>query len=160
MTFHKLILTTAAASMTATVALAASNDITSDREDVGTYDGVMIEQGRTDASDSAVVDDLSQSERANSMDTTEAENVLNAATTGAEVETVNGERIGKVAGLWSPDGESTRYIVVSVAEDANIAAKQIGFEISELEAVETGGLEYSNTLAFLRENVAEKASKM
>ena len=160
MTFHKFILTTATAGMTATLALAAEDDMASDRNDVGSYDGVMIEQGMTGASDTAVVDELGKSERANTMDTAEAENVLTAATTGAEVETVNGERIGKVSGLWSPEGESKRYVVVAVAEEAGIPAKQIGFEISALEAVETGGLEYSNTLAQLREDVAEKAGKM
>lgn len=158
MTFHSFILLSATAGMTATLAMAESHDMATDRPNVGTYDGIMIEQGETDATDEYVVDELEDKERALSHSTTEAENVINAATPGTEVQSVYRETIGKVAGLWQPEGDDGYpYIIVDISESADIEARQLGFEVSALEATKAGALEYSNTLEHLREQVADAA---
>lgn len=179
MTFHKLALTTALATLTGVAAhaqVAAATptepepELDSERALGDTATTPDRSAGATDAvmPDATVsADGMITAPRAlpmkgkdlDSVDETAVDNILKEAANGARLNSVDNLTIGQATAYTKGDGAED-LIVVDVSEDADLAAERIAFEASSLRVERVGGLQYDYTLAQLREAVAARVAAM
>lgn len=164
MTFHKLALTTAMASVTAIAAQADTHD--NEPEPAKTdeivpgaeadmHKATVSEDGDITAPGPVTTDGKEPWE----VDRTAVDNILAEAEDGATVNSVDGETIGKVVS-HKGDRDGEHLLVVDVSDEANLAADRIAFHLASLQVERVGGLQYDYTLEQLREAVAARVAAM
>ena len=170
MTIHKLLLTTAMASVTAVAAQADNQDVNApEPEREATVD---VPEADTDLDvdipEAGIADDgMITAPRSQSMmgaevdpaDKTSVENIVETVENGATVNSIDDHVIGE-ATSHEGDGGADHLVYVDVSEEADLAAERIAFGAGSLTVERGGDLQYDYTLAGLREAVAARVAAM
>ncbi|MGM0662067.1 MAG: phosphoribosylglycinamide synthetase [Pseudomonadota bacterium] len=162
MTFHKLLLTTAIASITGFAAHAQSqdNDVSQPEpaqeaelvpdETADMPEATMSTEGIMIAPEVNWIEPDEQSQAAR----TNVDRILSVADDGATVSSVDNETIGTVVS-HEGGGGAEHMLIVEVDDGANIEAERLGFMAKSLKLKQAGeGLQYDYSLEQLRDAVA------